>query len=231
MANVHPGVPLAVAVPVAQGMTETCDHVMGAGGLGITIAQTMTNPAHFTIKDNVQRGGCCWLPSLCNCCNPHVKARSYIVIGDNFLETNDAVPCCCCGACDLISKTYFDFPPFKRSCCQNLCSCIYGSKGAFTTEKDYLYACGCIPTVCCYDMCSRPCYGGTVWRSAVGRDSPCFCCATRCLPAICCAGLPLMSYVADSDAAAAALEKAYDEFLAKQRNTGDVGGAVAASLQ
>merc|ERR1712071_424463 len=103
--------------------------------------------------------------------------------------------CKCCQLDDIISKTYFDMPPFQPRC-MGLC------KPCFATEKDLTYCCYCINCVCYYNLCTKPCFGGVVVITPCPNDHGCFNCVTRCC--ICC-NIPVARFLDDSEALKTAL--------------------------
>jgi hypothetical protein len=141
---------------------------MGFNGYGKDIARGMADPHVFTIAKMVEEDGCCWKCCVCSC----VKGRSYIIIGDTFLETNTPYRDYCCSVHDSIHKQYYD-KFLKKKCC-GLCP------GGFATEADFTYCCYIIPCVCWYDLCERPCYGGYVTYVPCRRGTCGYLLATRC---------------------------------------------------
>lgn len=58
---------------------------------------------------------------FCQCWCPGLKRRSYLIIGENFVESNTAVSlCCCCCTKDIICKSYFDQAPYNEGCCDKV---------------------------------------------------------------------------------------------------------------
>ena len=106
------------AAPPAQAMQVGVvppNQVMGFNGQGKDIARGMSNQHAFVIKEVIEPHGCCY--SCCRCgflpgCNS--DARTYRIVGDSFIEQNDAI-CMCCGVTDWVSKVYFK--DFGKACC------------------------------------------------------------------------------------------------------------------
>jgi len=168
---------------------------MGAGGFGEVWVKTMSDPKEFKIIHNIDRAGCCWGPTLCFCAKGQ-KARSYLVISENFIHGNDSYPAgiCCCLR-DWPYTLYYDRQPFAETMCERSCQSILGG-GDFVTEHDLCYCCYVIPCMPLYDNLYRPCFGGYVARTSSHRSKElCFLFETRC-----CAHTvyPIMTFVGDS---------------------------------
>ena len=124
-----------------------------------------------------KRYGCCTQPVCFGMCCPTLKNRSYVWVNESSLEVNDPVcfdpiGCnCCCYNRDRVSKKYFDAEAFQPFC---------GNKAGFANEDDIYYFCYCIPMVCLYNICTKPCHGGVLIATPVPRDHGCFNCVTRC---------------------------------------------------
>lgn len=193
--------------PADQNMRE--GKALGEGGFGSEIAAGMSDTKNFKIVHNVQRGGCCWNP--CGCINKSLQGRAYMVIGENYVEQNTPFSCLCCCTGDSIRKSYFDKQPFAEDCCEStFISCTGG--GSFVTEKDTQYCCFVVPCHPLYDLCARPCIGGTVGRTCFAREKDlCFKCETRC----CNHMQPILWCVGDSEDSAAILQERLDAFRAR----------------
>jgi len=153
---------------------------MGAGGFGEVWAKTMSDPKSFKIIHNIDRAGCCWCPTLCFCAKGQ-KARSYLIISENFIHGNDSFPvgiCCCLR--DIPYTFFYDRHPFSETPCERMLQSVLGG-GDFVTEHDLCYCCYVIPCMPLYDALCRPCWGGYVARTSSHRSKElCFLFETRC---------------------------------------------------
>lgn len=217
---------VVVQAPGQQSMEDNPKgSALGYGGFGKNIAQNMSDPYAFKIRHNIPRDGCCWEPNLCFCF-PSLKGRGYLIVGENFYESNSPAFCCrilmfgnspvcipisCCSTKDNIDKIYFDRQPFAETCCEAMCNCCLEG-GSFVTEKDTSFCCFCIPTLCCYDLCTRPCHGGFVARSSSKRGTCCFNCETRCCQ--CCLST-IAKNVESSEKTMEIFQESLDTFRAK----------------
>jgi hypothetical protein len=182
-----------MASPPTEHMKD--GNPMGAGGFGEAWVKTMSDPRAFRIIHNVDRAGCCWYPNLS--CAKGQKARSYLVISENFIHGNDSFPICCCRWClrDVPYTMFYDRQPFAETSCERLCQSVLGG-GDFVTEHDLCYCCYVIPCMPLYDILYRPCVGGYVARTSSHRSKElCFLLETRC-----CSwnASPIMSFLGDS---------------------------------
>jgi len=211
-----------MSAPAAETMADGAP--MGAEGFGQDIAKTMTDRHNFKIVHNVPQAGCCRAEVWCNACNPDLKGRGYLVIGENFVESNNPIPVCCCLSLDCIAKTYMDRAPFADTCCEKLCgSC--GAGASYYSEEDVNYCCYCFNCICIYNLCTKPCVGGMVGRHSFKRDTCCFKCDTRCFGGVCCGG-KLMGFVGDSAKASDTLQAAVGAFRARGGRSGDIAGDI-----
>jgi len=180
---------------------------MGAGGFGEVWVKTMSDPKAFKIIHNIDRAGCCWCPTLCFCAKGQ-KARSYLVISENFIHGNNSCPACvCCCLQDFPYTFYYDRQPFAETPCERVCKPILGG-GDFVTEHDLCYCCYVIPCMPVYDVLCRPCWGGYVARTSSNRSKElCFLLETRCCGHLvwnpyrqyqCCGPQPILDFVGDS---------------------------------
>jgi hypothetical protein len=111
---------------------------------------------------------------LMNCCSSKDLERSYLYLRENSLESNEAITCCfgLCYGMDFINVTYFDRPPYEKTCKPSPfpCCCLCNSA---QPRLDVLNR-GCI--VCCI-----PIKRG---KSAIVMPferfpAPCCCCTNR----------------------------------------------------
>jgi len=153
---------------------------MGAGGFGEYWVKTMSDPKAFKIVHNVDRAGCCWCPTFCFCAKGQ-KARSYLVISESFIHSNESFPhCCCCCLRDRTRMMFFDRYPISQTACERIFKGCLGG-GDFVTEHDMCYCCYFIPCIDVYNVCCRPCCGGFVARTMFSRSQEiCFLLETRC---------------------------------------------------
>ncbi len=190
--NINTVAPTPSYNPIAPEVTPEYAK-LGFNGYGKDIARGMVNPHFFMIARVVEEDGCCWGFAACSC----VKSRNYTIITDTFLESNTPFRDCCCVMHDSINKQYYD-RFLKKKCC-GLWS------GGFATEADFTYCCYCIPCVCVYDCCTRPCWGGYVTYVPCGKGTCGYCLATRC-GCVCCNAHVLVG-VKDSRAVADEMQK------------------------
>ena len=174
----------------------------GVQNWGAHIERQVEDPWAPKILYKVERDGCC-LPAYWQyeCCGfiPYCKVakkRSYLYITENAVEQNMAsfalfnpLTCRCCSVDDCIFKDYLDNSIYAPFCC---CEC----KKGLATENELNYCCFCINCVCIYNICSKPCWGGTVATVMVPNDHGCYMFATRCCP--CCCVCPAMRFVRNS---------------------------------
>lgn len=146
----------------------------------------------------------------------HFLCAAYMVVGDNFIEENTPVCCCFCCIKDIVTKSYFDMPPFTPTCCGKF-------KGGWANENDLNYCCYFINCVCIYNICTKPCCGGIVARVPCERGGCGYLCATRCCP-ICVT--PIMRCVKDSEHVTTVLEQA----ITASRERGKAGGPGAQTM-
>ena len=201
-----------MAAPAGMAMTDFKGLSKGGeawgGEEGSIIAQTMGPDAkNFQIVRQIGHDGCCYAITHCSCFGD-IEGRSYRVIGENFVEQNDAVNLCCfCCTKDIITKVYMDQPPFT-TCLDKMCG--GPEMGAYITQEDTNYCCYCIPCVCWYNLCTKPCYGGFVAKVPCERGSFCFNCQTRCCN---CCIMPIFNYVEDAQSVAQILQAQQNAFI------------------
>lgn len=190
--------------------------------IGTTVMRTLQDPRAFKVVKQIGYHGCCYRICSCNCCSDKAHERSYRVIGDNYVEINRARPefCCCCVQ-DHIEKVFYDDSPFTTIC--DRC-CGGETNGAYITEKDTQFCCLFIPTICCYDMCTKPCFGGFVAKVPCARETTCFFCATRCCR---CCIRPIFDFVDESDVVKENIQAQHDLFIKKQKEAGIQGSCLS----
>jgi hypothetical protein len=182
---------------------------IGAGEEGPKIAKTMGDKHNFQIVRQIGHHGCCYAIETCTLCNDEIEGRSYRVIGENFIEINMArATCCRCCVMDNITKIYMDDFPFVTVCDKWCGGETYGS---YITEKDTSYCCYCIPTLVCFDYCTKPCFGGFVAKVPCERGTFCFNFCTRVTP---CCIRPIFDYVEDSEDVRKILQAQQQAFFA-----------------
>jgi len=215
---------MMVGMPGNMQMTGPRDQFMGDPmgneDWGKTIAKGMTDPRNFRIVHVPDRAGCCYYNKYFACCNKELRKRDYFVVGENFIESNNPIPACCCWCLvDNISKKYYDRKPFAPSCVETFCTSWCA--GEFVTENDTSYCC-CINCVCMYNCFSKPCNGGFVARSSIHKQS-CLWCLTKLCPTSCC--LPaIVGNVKDSEKTAQIMTEQLKNFRNRAGSQMDLAG-------